>query len=336
MKVEERILLKDHTMFKIGGAAELFITVESADELSLAFALAREHNLPVYALGEGSNVLVADSAILKAIVHLATTSITYEEQEDLTLVHADGGVSWDALVTETTSRGLWGLENLAGIPGTVGAAPVQNVGAYGREVKDTLISLEAYDPEQNVLITLSNQECAFGYRDSRFKQNPGLYITSVTFRLSRTPSPEISYPDLQASIQQGIVLDTPEAIAEEVRTIRARKFPDLREFGTAGSFFKNPRVTLEKYAELSAQYLGMPGHETETGIKIPLAWILDHVLSLRGYSLGPVSLFQKQPLVLVAGVGATAHDVNELAVVVENKVFDATGIRIEREVQFLS
>lgn len=333
MIVREQVPLREHTTFRIGGPAALFVTAETIGEIPAAFALARERGLPAYPLGQGSNVLAADGEISKAFLQLTSASITYEEHEDVTHVIVDGGMSWDALVTETASRGLWGLENLAGIPGTVGAAPVQNIGAYGREVMDVIAYVEAYDPEAESFVRYEHADCGFSYRDSRFKRAPGLFITRVAFSLTHSPRPELSYPDLAARIASGADLGTPTLIAEEVRAIRAQKFPDLAVFGTAGSFFKNPVVTAKEYDALRTTYPELPGFTTAQGIKLPLAWILDHALSLRGYAKGPVRLFERQPLVLVAENGALAHDVDVLADDVAARVHAATGLTIEREVQ---
>jgi UDP-N-acetylmuramate dehydrogenase len=290
----------------------------------------------VYPLGEGSNILAGDGEIRRAILSLDTHAVAYEENDTGVLAIADAGVSWNAFVEETAERELWGLENLAGIPGTVGAAPVQNIGAYGREAADVLAWVEAYDPVQDAFVQISKDDCAFAYRDSRFKRSPGLLITRVAFSLSKEPQPLLSYPDLRARLEAGADLASPRAIAQEVRAIRAQKFPDLSLYGTAGSFFKNPTISPEAYARLSAQHDGLPGYANATGVKIPLAWILDHVLGMRGFAHGPVSLFEKQPLVLVAQKGATAHDVDALAAIVTERAHDATNIFIEREVQSLA
>lgn len=336
MRVEERVPLSAHTTFRIGGPAALRIIAETEDEIREAYALAHSRGRVPYLLGAGSNVLAADAGTERAMLSLGFSNISYEEEGERVLAHADAGVPWDALVTDASARGLWGIENLAGIPGTVGAAPVQNIGAYGREVADVLVSVRAYDPAQDAFVELSREECAFGYRDSRFKRAPGMCITRVTLALSRMPSPQLGYPDLQERIAVGDALDTPERIARAVREIRAAKFPDLAELGTAGSFFKNPVIPQEQYDALAAQYPSLPGFPQEGGVKVPLAWILDRVLGLRGHAQGSVWLFERQPLVLVAARGATAHDVDALAAYVHARVEEATGISIEREVQSLA
>lgn len=334
MIIREDVPLRDHTTFHMGGPVARFVIAETAEEVPEAYAYAKAQSLAPYPLGQGSNVLAGDGALTRAVIQLAAHDITFEPgEEGIVFVHADAGVAWDDLVSRTVDEGLWGLENLAGIPGTVGAAPVQNIGAYGAEVKDTLVSLTGYDSLEQGMKTYRVDECGFGYRTSRFKRAPGFFITHCTFALSRTSTPRLQYPDIQARIASGAVLDTSAEIAKVIRDIRAQKFPDLTLFGTAGSFFKNPVITKDEYDQLHEQYPALPGYETAEGIKIPLAWILDHALSLRGYTLGTVALFERQPLVLVAEKGATSADVDALAETVTKKVFEATHIRIEREVQ---
>jgi UDP-N-acetylmuramate dehydrogenase len=351
MRVDEQVPLASVTTFRIGGPAALLITVEDEAELEDAYALARSsaREREAYILGEGSNVLAADAGTERAVITLAMRDVAFEQiNDDIVLVHADAGVGWDTLVTQTTEQNLCGLENLAGIPGTVGASPVQNIGAYGREIADTLARVRVFDPLHNTTRELTREACAFGYRDSRFKRAPGLCITRVTFRLSRTPAPHLEYPDVQRyKAEYGDEsLNTPAGIAQAIRNIRSKKFPDLTKLGTAGSFFKNPVITPEHFAELKQTYPELPGYVQQgsssgngmesAGVKIPLAWILDHVLSLRGYTRGPARLFEQQPLVLVAEVGAVAHDVDALAEDVHARVHDATHIFIEREVQTLT
>ncbi len=336
MQVREQVLLRNHTTFRIGGPAALFITVESQEELPKAFELARMRELDVYPLGQGSNVLAGDGPVNKAILTLSTDTITYTSMsEEVVEVYADAGVSWDTLVSEVGERGFWGLENLAGIPGTVGAAPVQNIGAYGVEVQDTILRVHTYDPDTSSFMTYERSECEFSYRDSVFKQKPGQCITGVTFVLSRIPNPKLMYPDIQKRAAEGSPLTTPIEIADVIQDIRSHKFPDLSRYGTAGSFFKNPVITTEHHALLKKKYPDLPGFAHAGGIKIPLAWVLDHVLHLRGFAHGPVSLFETQPLVMVAEEYATASDVDALATIVRERVYEATQIFIEREVQSL-
>lgn len=333
MKEDAHVSLASFTTLKVGGEAAALVHARTEQDIIDAVALARSRTLPFYTLGEGSNVLASDEGYGGVVIRVEIPGLAFSEEGEETLVTAGAGVSWDALVQGAAERGLWGIENLAGIPGTVGAAPVQNIGAYGAELRETLRFVDAYDAGEGKMLRLSAAECALGYRDSRFKHEPNLIITAVTLALRTDGAPRIEYGDLLAAREAGIDLTTPAAIGDAVRAIRAKKFPDLAEFGTAGSFFKNPVLTPEAYAALSALHGTVPKFPNPSGIKVPLAFILDKVLGLRGYRKGNAWLFGAQPLVLVLDRGGRAEDIEALAQDVEKKVIDATGIKIEREVR---
>ena len=333
MELREQVPLSQLTTFKIGGIARYVATCSSVADIQEATNFAKEHNLPFTTIGGGSNLLVADGGYAGVVIHMQLYGLTCTDDG---LVVAGAGVVWDDVVREAGARGLWGIENLAGIPGTTGASPVQNIGAYGAELADTLVYVDVFDTASGATLRLTKEECALGYRESRFKQEPNLLITSVALQLSRDGTPRVAYKDLAARIEKGDVLNSPISIAEAVRAVRANKFPDLQTHGTGGSFFKNPVITEEAFIKLQSKYEGIPGFPTAEGVKVPLAWILDNVLHLRGYKLGRASLFERQPLVLVTEEGATAEDVDALALDVAQKVFAATKINIEREVRTLA
>ncbi|MBU2159112.1 UDP-N-acetylmuramate dehydrogenase [Patescibacteria group bacterium] len=333
MSIRENVPLRDLTTLRAGGTARYVI--DCVDEASVreALSFAQEKHLPFAVLGQGSNVLASDSGFKGVVLRMQIQGITSEEGDDHVTLIAGSGVSWDALVTEAAQLGLWGIENLAGIPGTVGAAPVQNIGAYGAEIKETVAWVEVLNSETGDIEHIQNADCGFGYRDSRFKHEPWLVILKVAFTLSKIAAPRIGYSDLAACKERGEDLSSPAAIGEAVRTVRSKKFPDLAVSGTAGSFFKNPIVPSEKHAELAKRYGAVPSFPVEGGVKIPLAFILDRVLGLKGFAEGNVSLFGNQPLVLVAGENATAKEIDLFATAIANKVYEETGIKIEREVR---
>lgn len=335
MTVGESVPLTELTTFRLGGPARYVIDVTDTATLVEALAFARDRSLPFRVLGEGSNLLVPDAGYPGVVLRMQMRGTTYEERDGAVEVTIAAGESWDTLVREIAGRGLWGIENLAGIPGTVGAAPVQNIGAYGTELADTLIEVEAYDARTGETLRFPKEDCGLGYRESRFKHEPDLIITSVTLRLTPAGSPQLGYADLARARGAGVPLSTTAEIGNAVREIRSRKFPDSRVEGTAGSFFKNPIISRDATAVLEKQYPDMPRYPAGTGSKVPLAYILDKILGLRGYRIGPARLFEAQPLVLVADRGATAADVERLADDVARKVFDATNIVIEREVRTL-
>lgn len=333
MIIHEYVPLASLSTLRAGGSARYVLECETREDALEALAFAEERNLPWNALGEGSNVLASDEGYDGVVIALRISGVTATDTNESVILTAGAGVNWDTLVREAAARDLWGLENLAGIPGTVGAAPVQNIGAYGAEVKDTLHTVEVFDTENGTIKVFTNEECGFAYRDSRFKHDKRYIILSVSFRLLKAGEPDLGYKDLTTALEQGIALDTPSEIGDAVRAIRAHKFPDLTQVGTAGSFFKNPTISEEAYASLKKRYADLPGFPNEHGVKVPLAFILDHVLNLRGYTEGNVSLFERQPLVLVTRDGATAAEVDAFAHSVAERVMRATGIKIEREVR---
>ena len=337
MERTENVSLASLTTFKVGGIATYVVECATVADIQTALRCIRERSLSWYVIGGGSNILASDDGFNGVIIRPLFTQMVFEDVVmDTCVVRAGAGTAWDSLVQESVTRKLWGLENLAGIPGLVGGAPVQNIGAYGADVSETLIYVDAFDTQSGEVTRFPKEECLFGYRDSRFKHDARYIILEVAFSLSAKGTPRTNYADITKRIQEGIVLDTSERIAEEVRAIRAHKFPDLTTSGTAGSFFKNPYISAAKYADLLRTYPALPGFSDQSGnIKIPLAWILDHVLKLRGYTKGPVRCFEQQPLVIVTEEGATAAEVELFAQEIEKKVFEVTGIAIEREVRML-
>ncbi|HEY0948511.1 MAG TPA: UDP-N-acetylmuramate dehydrogenase [Candidatus Paceibacterota bacterium] len=333
MMPKEQILFAGLTTLRVGGPIHDLFECTSENEVLNAITFAQAKHLPWRVLGEGSNVLASDEGFEGVVILMRIPGMTFTEEESFSLVTAGAGVHWDTLVEECAQRGLWGLENLAGIPGTVGASPVQNIGAYGSEVKDTIHSVRVLNTRSNAIEDMDNASCGFGYRDSLLKRDSALIILSVTFKLSRNSAPSLSYKDLAARASEGEDLSTPAKIAAAVRSIRAQKFPDLHEYGTAGSFFKNPTISTEAYEKLASEYKGLPGFPNAEGVKIPLAFVLDKILNLRGYREGNVSLFERQPLVLVADHGATQEEIDAFANEIAQRVFDATNITTEREVR---
>lgn len=325
------------TTLKVGGYASFFVKVTEESELKDAISYAKQQGLPVVILGGGSNVLVPDRGIDALVIVPAFVSLTYTEVDDHTvIVTAGAGVVLDELICETVEKGLWGLENLSSIPGSVGGVPVQNVGAYGVEAKDVIQSVTVYDRETESSIVLTNEACAFAYRMSLFKHEEGkrYVITHVAFVLSRVPNPKIVYKDLAAYFSE-----SREATQKEIRNaviaIRSAKFPDWHTCGTAGSFFKNPILDEEQFLTLKERYPDMVGYIQNGKAKVSLGWILDHVLHLKGYREGNVGLYEAQALVLVTHGESTSDEIFSFSETIIQKIFDATGIIVEREVILL-
>lgn len=338
MQLRTEVPLSEYTTFRLGGPARFFVSVTSVPELREAISYARDRSLPVLVLGGGSNMLITDEGWRGLVIHIAFAARSYTETiEGDGRVVAEAGEEWDTLVASTVTQGLWGLENLSLIPGTVGATPVQNVGAYGVEVKDCIEWVEVLDTENDRLTVLSNSACAFGYRDSIFKHEEGKHfmVTKVAFRLSTRPTPKLAYKDLRARFG-----DRTDVTVDEVRRavveIRKGKFPDLTQVGTAGSFFKNPVITQEQYNSIVTWAPDMPGFPTEDGsVKVPLAWILDH-LGYKGKRSGNVGCHDAQPLVLVHYGGGTAAELIFFAREIMRTVKEKFAITIEPEVRIVS
>lgn len=335
METERDIQLKDHTTFHIGGKADFFMSVSTIAELESAVKWGKEKNLPITVIGGGSNMLVSDEGIRGLVIKIAIVGIEYEKVGEYeALVHVGAGVTLDDLVRDTVEKGYWGLENLSAIPGTVGATPIQNVGAYGIEVSSRITAVDAYDIDTETIRTFLNDECTFGYRSSYFKSGEGkkYAITRVSFRLTRVPAPHLEYADLRRAFADRD--PSQRDIRDMVIQVRGKKFPDWNILGTAGSFFKNPFVTKEIHKELKAKYPDLPGYENADGtMKIPLGWVLDKVIHIRGARKGNVGSYEGQSLVVVNYGDATAEEVNEFASMIEKKVFETLGVHIEREVR---
>jgi UDP-N-acetylmuramate dehydrogenase len=252
------------------------------------------------------------------------------------LLTVAAGEMLDDIIQETVDKKLWGLENLSAIPGTVGATPVQNVGAYGVEVSALIESVSAIHSKTGEEKIFSNDDCQFSYRDSYFKTETGKswIITSVTFILQTTPNPQLTYADLAPLL--GKFTPTPAMVRSLVQNVRANKFPDWSRLGTAGSFFKNPVITETHFRGLQNIDNSLPGFKQENGLyKVPLGYILDKVCGLKGYTKGSVALYEKQALVLVANQGATATEVKNFVEEIREVVLQKTNIQIECEVRFV-
>lgn len=334
MTVRENVPLASLTTLHIGGAARYFIEAKSVDDVREALHFASEKNLTLFVLGAGSNLLVPDEGVNGVVLKIMMDGIEYRIAGEECRIIADANARWDDVVDAAIGRGLFGIENLAGVPGTAGGAVVQNIGAYGAELAQVVEYIDAIDRAAGTSIRLSRAQAAFGYRTSVFKEKNNLIITRATLILLAHGRLNVAYPDLVRVQRAGAALITPKDVAQAVRAIRSDKFPQNGEAGTAGSFFKNPVIPKKRAEDLVRRYPGLPVFLQKGGLaKLSLAWLLDHALSLKGYAVGGARLYEKQPLVIVTHGGATAKDVDTLAQEVAARVQDATGIVIEREVE---
>lgn len=328
----ERILLREYSTMQIGGEASAF-RIATKEKIKEAVDLAKKDGLSIFILGGGSNVVFPDQGYDGLVIKLESKGIAVEGN----VITAEAGEEWDAFVAWTLVHGYYGLENLSGIPGTVGAAPIQNIGAYGVEVKDLIESVEVFDTEDLAFKVLINKECEFEYRTSTFKKPEGkrYIVTSVKFRLSQKFSPKITYKDLDRYFE-GNANPTPDEVREAVLEIRSRKFPNLKTYGTAGSFFKNVICEAHVADRLHSAYPDMPVFNASNGMKkISTAFIIDKICGLHGLREGNVGLYANQSLVVVNYGGATAEEIKNFILKVKSIVKEKTGIILEEEVVML-
>lgn len=340
MKIEENIPLAHHTTFKIGGPARFFCSVTSEEELLEAVRFADEKDIPFFVLGGGSNLLVSDKGFSGLVIKMDLKGVEYKEGKGTEVrVSAAAGEMWDEFVEQTVSHDLHGLENLSAIPGMVGAAPVQNVGAYGTEAAQTIILVRALDVKAMKFVDLSNADCKFHYRDSMFKHEKGKYIiTRVDFKLEKNGKANTTYRDVKDYFAtRNISSPSIEEVRKAVIDIRWNKLPDWKLWGTAGSFFKNPIISSDHFDQLKTKYPDLPGYpETDGRVKVSLAWILDKVCDAKSLCNGHVCTYEKQALVIVAQPGATAGEVVDFTHELMRLVKEKTDIEIEAEVEWVN
>lgn len=344
MTIEEHISLATLTTFRVGGLARYVVTV-IPEEIAEAVAFAESHQLPIFVLGAGSNLLVFDEHIEAVVVRVAPQRVfEYTEHGDDVVCVAGAGDPWDEVVADAVQRGAGGIENLSLIPGTVGAAPVQNIGAYGTELADVLEWVEVFDMCAKKVRRLTAAECQLGYRTSFFKTIEGrqLIVSRVAMRLRTHASPNISYKDLATYFEKkGNTAPTCAEVRDAVVSIRRAKLPDPAVIPNAGSFFKNPVIEKSHADELGTRFPGMPffpvaGSRSPELVKTSAAWIIDHVCGLRGAIRGTVGTYEHQPLVIINRGGATARDVQNFSQEIISAVQEKTGIVLEPEVEFIS
>ncbi|MCA1714461.1 MAG: UDP-N-acetylmuramate dehydrogenase [Gammaproteobacteria bacterium] len=342
-RLVENARLDARNTFGIAARAPLLVEVADTAALPELFGYAMLRDGPVLVLGGGSNLLFAGDPE-GAVLALGGQRIEILEGDaDHAIVRADAAVEWHALVLWTLGHGLAGLENLALIPGTVGAAPIQNIGAYGAEVGDCIHRVEAFERASGQLRRLDRQACAFAYRDSVFKREPERYVvTTVEFALSRTPTLKLDYAGLREELA-AMRVDTPRAsqVAEAVCRIRRRKLPDPTVLGNAGSFFKNPIVPAAQAEALQAEHPALPvfgtstfpvlsQHDIGASRKLSAAWLID-ACGWKGHREGDAGVADTHALVLVNHGAATGVQLLDLARRIAGSVQQRFGVALEPE-----
>ncbi len=325
------------TTFGLPARAEWLAPCTSVEEVQEALGFSRREGLALTVLGGGSNVLLTrdlDGLVLHN--RIAGLELVREEGDDL-YVRVGAGESWHGFVQATLAKGWYGMENLSLIPGSVGASPMQNIGAYGLEVEARFHSLEAIATDTGEARTFLHADCEFGYRESIFKRAlKGAYvITHVTYRLSRTPDLRLEYGAIRSELDaMGVASPSPLDVSQAVIRIRQSKLPDPAVLGNAGSFFKNPVLSEAAFSALQAQHADVPNYPAPGGVKVAAGWLIDQA-GWKGHDRGTHGVHDRQALVLVHRGGATGADLLQLSRDIQADVQSKFGVSLEREVNVL-
>jgi UDP-N-acetylmuramate dehydrogenase len=346
MELQENVALAPLTTLGVGGRARFFVRATSADDVEQAVGFAQQRKLSLFVLGGGSNLVIADRGWDGLVLKIGILGIREGAQQDKAVFEVGAGVDWDEFVAECVSRNCAGMECLTGIPGSVGGTPVQNVGAYGQEVSETIVSVLAFDLGKNTVREMDAIECGFGYRTSIFNTTErGRYIIlRVTYVLTTNGNPSLRYADLQKYFAGRDGTPSLSETREAVRRIRASKGmlispgdPDSR---SAGSFFKNPVLSGAQHEELvrraAERNLQVPSYPAlSQQQKVSAAWLVEHSGFRKGYGNGRVGISNKHALAIVNRGGATAADIVALKDEIQARVEQTWGIRLEPEPVFI-
>lgn len=337
MKIQENISLKPYNTFGLDKKAKFFVIIQSLSDLLSALSWAKEKNIPILILGGGSNILLTQDQNL-LVIKIELKGITIDvETDDHVWVEASSGEIWHDLVLFAIHQNYGGIENLSLIPGTVGASPMQNIGAYGVEIKDVFHSLKALNRYTLEIEEFTNEQCEFGYRESIFKSKlkDQYIILSVNFKLNKNPTLRLDYGAIQSILSKNInSVPTIKSVSEAVIEIRKSKLPDPKDIGNAGSFFKNPTITAAQFEQLRAIFETIPGYPNEEGIKVPAAWLIEQC-GWKGKRIGEVGVHALQPLVLVNYGQGEGKDIQSLAISIQESVKNRFDINLSPEVNFL-
>ncbi|UVL60208.1 UDP-N-acetylmuramate dehydrogenase [Pseudomonas sp. B21-032] len=330
---QQQVSLKPFNTFGIDVKAQFFTEAHNDEEARQALAQAAEQGLPVLVVGGGSNLLLT-ADIQALVLRMASRGLRIlSDDGERVVVEAEAGEPWHPFVQWSLAQGLAGLENLSLIPGTVGAAPMQNIGAYGVEIKDVFAGLTALDRQTGKLRDFSLQECAFAYRDSLFKRNPGRWlILRVRFALSRLMHAHLDYgPVRQRLNEQGISQPTAQNVSDAICSIRREKLPDPVELGNAGSFFKNPVVAAVLADKIRLQYPGLVAYPQADGqFKLAAGWLIEQA-GWKGHREGDAGVHRLQSLVLVNYGQATGVQLHQLAQKIQADILERFGVELEME-----
>ncbi|HEY1265044.1 MAG TPA: UDP-N-acetylmuramate dehydrogenase [Terriglobales bacterium] len=342
MKLRENVPLAPLTTLQVGGPARYLAEATTLAEVSEALAFAQSGNLPLFVLGGGSNLVISDAGFPGLVVKIAIRGIDVRQENEKTVFEVGAGEEWDGLVAQAVARNCAGVECLSGIPGSVGGTPVQNVGAYGQEVSETIESVLALDMKDGQPHELCNDACGFSYRTSIFNSTEkGRYIIlRVTYALTPGGAPRAAYADLKKHFAGWTKRPTLADVRHAIRQIRASKgmliTPGDDDCRSAGSFFKNPVLSSEQYDDLSRRAalrgLQVPSYPAlEAQKKVSAAWLVEHSGFARGYSSGHVGISRKHALAIVNRGGASAEEVLALKQSIQDRVVEIWGIQLQPE-----
>ncbi len=337
MNIQENVSLKTFNTFGIDAKANRYVNIQSVENLQEI--LKTEASKSIFILGGGSNMLLTKD-IESLVIHLNLKGIAItEETDDYAIVKAQAGENWHEFVLWCIDQGYGGLENLSLIPGNVGTCPIQNIGAYGNEVKDTITKVEALEIASGKHVSFSNEECKFRYRDSIFKnEEKGKYIlTSVSFRLTKNSHHiNTSYGAIESYLAAQDIKDPSiKDVSDAVISIRKSKLPDPNEIGNSGSFFKNPVISVAQFDELKQKYPDIPSYPiSDQEVKVPAGWLIEQA-GFKGKRFGDAGVHTKQALVLVNYGNATGKEVYALAQKIQSSIESVFGIHLEIEVNVI-
>ena len=338
VKIYSSKRFSDLTTFRVGGSIKYYVGVKSNNEIREAVSFAKENKLKIFILGGGSDILVADKKFDGVVIKYTGATISYLGEGK---IRAEAGVVWDDLVGFSVEKNLQGIECMSGIPGTVGASPVQNIGAYGQELKDSFLSLTAFDIDNEKFVEFSKDDCEFSYRESFFKkkENWQKYIISdVTLALKFGVSPKVTYDSLKKYLAlRKIDNPTLQEVRRAVLEIRGGKFENPNEIGNAGSFFQNPTVDAEKFRNLRSRYPDVPYFDNGDGVyKCFAGWFIEKA-GWRGKKYKSAGVSPRHALILINPENkAKAKDIYDLSEKIIDDVYEKFGLKLKREVQLVN
>jgi UDP-N-acetylmuramate dehydrogenase len=334
MKIEQDFSLKRFNTFSIDVKSKYYASLKTNEEIAELFNSKVFNENPYFILGGGSNILFKDDYEGLIIQIEQNGLIKIDDFDNKFLIEVSAGHNWHEFVAYCLKNNLYGLENLALIPGKVGAAPVQNIGAYGIEQKDYFYSLKGFDLQNKTFTELNKDDCKFGYRDSIFKHElkDRFIITSVKYKLDKSFRPNLSYKELDDEIKKSDNPTNPQSIFETVIKLRQSKLPDPKILGNAGSFFKNPIISEKSFEELKSKYSNIKGFEIQSGdYKLSAAWMIESN-GWKGKRLGDAGVYEKHALILINYGNAKASDILELSDKISQSVYDKFNVILEKEV----